>query len=105
MRKNYGFTPNLDFNPLSTKFNCLQRYRIIVEFECEFEFDFEFGVRDGDHLALRICAIAMCACVAPVRRELGFCKPNEKGAGRGSDVCASLASHTLRSEGVACETG
>ena len=38
----------------------------------EFEFEFEFGVRDGDHLALRTCAIATCACVSPVRQELGF---------------------------------
>ena len=50
-------------------------------FEFEFEFEFEFRVRDGDHLC----------CVAPVRRELVFfCKPNvnERGADRGSDVCA-----------------
>ena len=47
------------------------RYRIIVEFE------FEFGVRVRSSrwrspLALHTCAIATCACVSPVRQELGF---------------------------------
>ena len=49
------------------------RYRIIAEFE--------FRVRDGDHLALR--------CTSKVG-VVFFCKPNvnERGADRGSDVCA-----------------
>ena len=58
---------------------CRVRYRIIVEFE--FEFEFELRVRDGDHLALRSTSKAGVSF---------FCKPNvnERGADRGSDVCA-----------------
>ena len=38
---------------------------------------------------LHTCSIAMCACVAPVRREL-VCKPKERGADHGSQVCARI---------------
>ena len=59
---------------------CSRGYRIIVEFE------FKFGDRDGDHLRLHTCATSMCACIAPVRRELGFfVSPRREEQ---TDVCA-----------------
>ena len=65
---------------------CQERYRIIVEFEFEFEFEFELT-------RVRVASSRWRSLSAACTSKAGvsfFCKPNvnERGADRGSDVCA-----------------
>ena len=57
--------------------------------------EFEFGVRDasdgdsdGDHFAPRVCAIATCACVSPVKQEFLVSPTREEQTVVAMSACA-----------------